>query len=280
VRRFFGVSGRDYDRLFALHPLEHKTCGNPARAAFDALCCDGSANYAKLLRVSDAWVVADCKARSFRREARAELEDWLVETYSTDTYEGPPPVTAAPTLLKYKEAGRAARTALQAIEAERSEPVLDGRPEPAVVYYPLGLGRCRVQPYKVLKPSAFLFRNPRQHGAWVRAMGKFTDASSCGLELLALRRGVEGRRKGSIVDVAAAVYRLIRKGVLNPTKVLNLNRLLKEPDPIAFVHRLTVLISKKAALQDLIRQIDESGMDPAATLTGLFVRAEDVYRLA
>src|SRR4051794_26202315 len=65
AKRFFGVSGAVYDRLFGMHGMEHKTCGDPARAGFDALACDGSANYVKLLRGEDGWVVADMKARSF-----------------------------------------------------------------------------------------------------------------------------------------------------------------------------------------------------------------------
>src|SRR4051794_1886614 len=55
VKRFFGVDGPDYDRLFGLHGLEHKKCGDPERASFDGLCCDGSGNYLKLLRQGDGW---------------------------------------------------------------------------------------------------------------------------------------------------------------------------------------------------------------------------------
>src|SRR4051794_23139775 len=50
VQRFFGVEGPDYERLFGLHALEHKKCGDPERADFDGLALDGSANYLKLAR--------------------------------------------------------------------------------------------------------------------------------------------------------------------------------------------------------------------------------------
>src|SRR5262249_12729667 len=49
VQRFFGVSGPEYDHLFGLHALEHKTCGEPERVPFDGLCCDDSGNNVKLL---------------------------------------------------------------------------------------------------------------------------------------------------------------------------------------------------------------------------------------
>src|SRR5262249_32189011 len=70
VKRFFGVSGPEYDSLFGLHSLEHKTCGDPGPAAFDALACDGPSNHVKLLQDGDGWRPAGelkdaFKARSF-----------------------------------------------------------------------------------------------------------------------------------------------------------------------------------------------------------------------
>jgi hypothetical protein len=59
-------------------------------------------------------------------------------------------------------------------------------------------------------------------------MGKFADETSCGLELLALRRGTPERRMGSIADVAGAIYRLVRSGNFNPSKALNLTRPFEE----------------------------------------------------
>jgi hypothetical protein len=99
VKKFFGVNGRDYEELFGLHDLEHKQCGDPPRVAFDGLCCDGSANYLKLVKADEGgWKPAGelkdaFKARSFDAVAKQAVADWVVQTYSADTYDGPPPVT-------------------------------------------------------------------------------------------------------------------------------------------------------------------------------------------
>src|SRR5262249_6845450 len=143
VKRFFGVSGPDYDTLFALHTLEHKKCGDPGPTYFDGLCCDGSANYVKLLRADEGenWKPAgelkgSFKARSFGNEAKAALAEWVIRAYTTDDYDGPPPITESTTLLAFKEAGQVARNALKLIEDERAARWLEGPPDPAVVYYP------------------------------------------------------------------------------------------------------------------------------------------------
>jgi hypothetical protein len=282
VKQFFGVNGPEYDQLFGLHSLEHKKCGDPERTHFDALCCDGSANYIKLLRDGDGWKVAGklkdaFKARSFGEKAKEAVVDWLVQAYSADTYDGPPPITESTTKLAYKEAGQVARTALKALDAARAARWLEGSPAPAV-YYPLGLERCRIKTYKVIKPSAYLFQTPQQQAAWVKALGKFAGSTSCGLELLALRRSSEGRREGSITDIAGIVYQLIRDNVRNPGKALNLTRTFKELENVQMDHHLEVVTRKDAALKELIETLDEGTMDKAATLTGLFVRQGDVYR--
>jgi hypothetical protein len=288
VRRFLGVGGPDYDALFGLHALEHKKCGDPGRTTFDGLCCDGSANYVKLLRDGKGWKPAGelkdaFKARWFGAKAKEAVADWLVRAYAADAYHGPPPVAESATKLAFKEAGQVARDALKALDAERLARWAAGssraeQPPPAAVYYPLGLERRRVMTYKLIKPSAFLFRHPRQQAAFVRAMGKFAQSTSCGLELLAPRRGCEGRRRGSIADVAEAVYRLIRRGVVNPTCALNLTRTFPEREEVQTGYHQEVQARKEAALVNLIRTLDEGAMDEAATLTGLFVRQRDVYR--
>jgi hypothetical protein len=193
-----------------MHALEHKECGDTGRTSFDGLCCDGSANYAQLLWRRGGWEVADLKARSFRGEARQLLADWIVRVYSADDYDGPPPIVESAGLLKYDEAGRAARTALTDIRLQRAMRWLDEDEAPVVVYFPLGLERRRVQAYKVIKPSAFLFKRPQQREAFVRMMDKFAEQTSCGLELLALRRSSDERQHGSVADVAEALYRMIR----------------------------------------------------------------------
>jgi hypothetical protein len=238
VKRFFGVDGEDYDWLFGLHTLAHKTCGDAGRTSFDGMCCDGSSNYMKLMREGTHWKVADFKARSFTRSDKELIADWILRTYSRDCYDGPPDITASPSLLAYKQAGQVARVALRTLRHERWMGLS------AEVYYPLGLERLRVKVYKVIKPSAFLFCTPRQQAAFVKAMGKFADETSCGLELLALRRGTPERRKGSIADVAGAIYCLVRSGNLNPSKALNLTRPSEELEEVKNGHHLEVMARK------------------------------------
>lgn len=268
VKRFLGVAGVEYDALFSRHSLAHKEWeqGEEKDTSFDALCCDGSANYVKLLRDGEGWRVVDFKARSFPAGAKDVLQPWGVRTYATDRYDGPPPVLESRTLLKYQPAGDAARTALRRLAAPGERPR---------VYYPLGLARRTVHTYKVLKSSGFLFRTPEQRRAWVRALGKFSDATGCGLEAIALRDSSGARRRGSLADVAGWVYRLIRKGAKNPAKSLNLNRV-----PTG-VHRLVdeVKARKDTATADLIAVIDERSLDDAAKLTGLFVGPDDILRV-
>jgi hypothetical protein len=278
AQRFFGVAGADYDWLFGLHRLEHKECGDPGRAAFDGLCCDGSGNYVKLLRDGGGWEIADFKARSFKREAKAVLGPWVVRACEGDRYDGPPPVTESPHLLTYKEACRGARKALDALEAPRSK--AEREDDPVMVYYPLGLEQRRVQAYKVIKRSAFLFRNPQQEEAFSRAMKKFADACGCGLEALALRRAGGGRRQGSLADVAEAVYRLIRAGELNPTRALNLTRSYIELERVRRTQYQELLNRKAGANERLVRAIDGRTMDDPATLTGLYVQRSDIVHFA
>jgi hypothetical protein len=267
------VGGPDYDRLFGLHGLEHKTCGDPARASFDGLGCDGSANYLKLLREGDGWKVADFKARSFKKEAKDVLAPWIVKTYSEDRYAGPPPITESTSLLTYKDAGRFARKALHALEEERPEG--EQKNDPLKVYVPLGLDQRRIQSYKVIKPSAFVFRTPQQRERFEKAVQKFAGTTGCGLEALALRRG---RRKGLIEAVAEAIYRLIREGEEDFTKALNLTRPFQELEHIRQTHYQQILRRKAEAVKDLNHMIDARTMAEPATRTGLFVTRADIVR--
>lgn len=274
VKEFFGVGGPDYDRLFGLHSLEHKKCGDPEQASFDGLCCDGSGNYLKLLREDGGWKVADFKARSFRREAKAVLEPWIVQTYAADRYDGPPPITESTALLTYKEANRVGRRALKTLEAPRSQ--AERETDPLLIYYPLGLESRRVLAYKVIKHSAFLFRTPQQQEKYLKAMQKYAESTGCGLEALSLRRGSGGRKKGSVVDVAEAIYRLIRDGEENLTKALNLTRSFAELENVRRTHFREILRRKAQADEELTRRIDARTMDAPATLTGLFVSLSDI----
>jgi hypothetical protein len=231
----------------------------------------------KLFKSADGWEVADFKARSFRREAKKSLQPWIVQTYSTDRYEGPPPITESGTLLSYKEACRVARKVLQVLERER--PATEGGESAVRAYYPLGLEQKQVLTYKVIKPSTFLFRTPDQQQKFCKAMDKFSESSGCGLEALALRRTTEGRRKGSIGDVAECIYKLIREGEENPTKALNLTRVFTELERVRHTHLEELKERKVEAEQGLFRMTDARTMDEDARLTGLFVRSSDIVHL-
>ena len=281
MRRFFGAEGADYEWLFGLHALEHKACGG--RADFDGLRCDGSANHAKLFQGGGdvGWRVAGdlkdgFKARSFPRAAKEAIIDWVLLAYVMDIYV-PPPLTEATDLMGYREAGQVARNALRLLAEEPVTGHGDADPRQDV-YFPLGLERHRVKVCRALKASAFLFRTPRQRRRWVRAMAMFGDETGCGLELLALRRTSGDRRQGSLADFAEVVYRLIRDGRLSPPRDLNLARMCGEVRVVARNYRQLIAELKADANAKLLREIAAARLPEEATLTGLFVGTEDLFR--
>ena len=276
VKTFFGLEGEDADRLLDLHALEHKATGSPPAVSFDGLCCDGSGNYLKLHQIDQEWRVADFKARSFRAEAKAELSPWILATYVGDRYVGPPPITTSPSLLTYKEAGRLAQKALRQLAENSATPA---EVDTLRVWYPLGLELRRPQAYKVLKPSAFLFRTPAQQAKFVKAMAKFADRCGCGLEVLALRRGTQQRPQGSIRAVAEAVYRLIREGEANPTRALNLTRDFRNLKRIRQAHMAKLQRQKAVAERELFLRIDCRNLQEPPCLTGLFVGQKEAILL-
>jgi hypothetical protein len=274
VRQFFGVGGDDYDWLFGLHDLEHKRTGAAAASAFDALCCDGSGNYLKLVRNGMRWEVVEFKARSYKKEEKALLEPWILQTYVEDNYTGPPPITESTSLLSYKDAVRVGRLALRHLEGQRSPEEL--AQDRQMIYFPLGLDQRKLQAYKVIKPSAFLCRTPEQRANVVRAMQKFADNHACGLEVLSLRRCRGGRRKGSLVDVAEALYQFIRGGGDNLTRALNLTRSFRELAAVRSGHTQSLLERQQAARERLYDAIDRRRLDEDTTmLTGLYVQTLD-----
>jgi hypothetical protein len=207
----------------------------------------------------------------YKKEAKERLAPWVIRTYTLDNYTGPPPVTESPTRTSYKDAGRIARMALRELEqgAERADAT---RP---VVYYPLGLEQRRVRAYKVIKPSAFLFRTPVQRAKFVKAADKFFDETGCGLELLALRRSSPDRRQGSVRDVATIVYSLIRAGEENITRALNLTRPFDGRE-IGVGHRRELDDRKAAETARIIRQIDARWLTEDEKQTGWFVSQSEV----
>jgi hypothetical protein len=230
--------------------------------AFDALACDGGGNYVKLMRDGGGWRVEDFAARSYGRDAKTALQGWLVDAYSADRLTEPAPVVEGVELLSFKRAARRARAAL-------------GRGVPAV-YFPLGLAQRRVLNYKAIKASAFLFRTPEQRAKVVKQLVKFEEATNAGLELAALRRGYGGRREGSLVDVAEAVYRLLRDGKDNLTTALNLHKRSGRMEAASAARREEIARRKAGAERDLDDEIDARNHPPATLRTGYVVTADDV----
>jgi hypothetical protein len=278
IKHFFGVEGPDYDWLFGIHDLEHKKSGQPEETSFDGLCCDGSANYLKLKKVDAEWQVLDFKARSYAREEKEQLMPWVLRTYIKDEYIGPPPLTVSTRLLTYADAVRVGLKALAHVEAGRS--VQEHNDDPTDIWFPLGLEQRKVQAYKVIKPSSFLCRTPDQRTKIVRAMQKFTDQHACGLEVLSLRRGHGGRRKGSIQDIAEALYEFNRSGKDNLTQVLNLTRSFKDLDAVQDTHYKVMLERRQAAEVELFEAISIEALDDNTLRTGLYLREWDIRKLS
>jgi hypothetical protein len=167
-----------------------------------------------------------------------------------------------------------ARQALLHLKGEHT--AQRGQEGPVQVLLPLGYDRRRVQVYKVIKLSAFLFRTPDQREKVGKAMNKFADTYGCGLELLALRRSHGSRRQGSIQDVARSVYHYVRSGGDNLAKKLNLTRPFQELEKIHPQHA-EVLKRRRQELRELLyHTIDADNLEPAAALTGLFVEDRNV----
>jgi hypothetical protein len=280
VKNFFNVSGEEYDRLFGLHRLEHKLCGDPPSPSYDAQCWDGSANYIKLQSRGHGWEVADHKARSFSREAKEVVARWILRTYPADTYVGPPPVTESRALLSFQEACQVARKAFDVLLEVRYEDEFGEQPVaptvPLRVYLPLGLERRRPQSYKVIRPKAFLFRTPQQESKFTRASEKFTSCYGTGLEALALRRTWRGRRQGSIINIAEEIYRLIRAHEDNPTKALNLTRPFAAQADVLDGHHNELRLRGQELQLRLSLMIDARAHGEETTLTGLWLESSDV----
>lgn len=66
------MSEKGYQFLFGMHEVAHKRLEGSGEAAFDGLCLDGAANYAKLLNGKAGWGIADFKARRSARPTRSD----------------------------------------------------------------------------------------------------------------------------------------------------------------------------------------------------------------
>ena len=259
VKRFFRVDGDEYERLFASHGLEHKETKGTDRPSFDAMTCDGSANYTKFLREDGEWTDHDCAMRAYRRDSKAELVPWILEAYRYDEMESLPPITRDEVLLKLEPAKQKANRAIR--DGQISE-----------VYLPLSLKVESVRVFKVLKPSAIIFRTPRQRKLVIRQLDKLQQATGCGLDLLVLRRPY-GTHDRSITAVAEEIYHYIQSGGRDLTKKFNLSaeRLSKEEGQAKLVAKRQGKLRelKEQADRELFERIDVALLDEDELLTGI-----------
>ena len=263
LRRFFETNGSDQKKLFSTHHLEHKRAGSDNSPAFDALACDGSANYIKLVKNSAGdWQVVETKMRGHRRMSKAILEPWLLDTYSSDRLTELPPITADDDILKLKPCKAKARKLLDAGGA-------------GAVLLPLGFTTQTVQAYQPVKLSAFVFQTPKQYAAVKRQLDRFRTATACGLELMVLRRKHGGRRTGSLQELAQGLYDELSAGRHDIAKWLNLRpkRLSRRLRKIVRRRRRELGDRKAEFEKDLHRRMVVH--DPDSLVTGIVVTRDN-----
>jgi hypothetical protein len=100
-------------------------------------------------------------------------------------------------------------------------------------------------------------------------MRKFAQRTGCGLELLALRRSYGGRRRGSIRDLAIAIYRYIESGGHDLAKAVNLTRAAREFRGLGIIEELER--HRRACRDDLTATIDVRNAHAPALATGVVV---------
>jgi hypothetical protein len=263
VTRFFRAGNTEFDKLIATHSLEHKQTRKTESVAFDALACDGSANYAKCtLDDAGEMHVEDFAARSYGRKSKARLAKWMVATYSNDLLEELAPVTIEAELLKFRVAGQRARRALS-----------DGVPE---VVFPLGLEHTKVLSYRVIKASSFIFETPEQRLKVVKQIQAFEQERGAGLEVLCLRRTYAGRTSGSLEDLARAIHDMIRDGRTNLKQSLNLRRLSENISTICKQRLRRIATHNRWAAENLRSRIDTRNVQHETLIMSLLVRPEDL----
>jgi hypothetical protein len=268
VKSFFEVDGKEYDSLFSTHKMEHKHTGATDRTDFDAMACDGNGNYLKILLDSGHPIGHEAKMRGYGRESKAELENWIVETYSQDDVKSLAPITSDTVILKLAPAKQAAKRAL----------TIRGVPE---VYLPISLEMQSVRCFKAIKPSAFVFQTPDQWKVISRQIEKFQQATGCGLELIALRRDKGKSRRHSLQYTAETLYDYIRAGGRDLTKQFNLRakRLSKAQRTFVKQRAERLRYLKRTADQDLFRRIDVRNPSEQELLTGIVINGDNLHLL-
>jgi hypothetical protein len=259
---FFDLDGAEYDRLLETCDPEPKRA-TAESVTFDALGCDGAANYVKAARDGAGYRVLDTKARSYGRKSKEELEPWILATYPQDHLETLPPVTEDRELLSLTRAAQKVRAAVQG--------------GATAAYFPLGFEQRKVLHYRIIKGSGFVFQTGRQRAKFLRQLQQFEERNSAGLEVVALRRAYAGRQEGSIQDVLELVYDMIQAGKDNLTKALNLTKVKTLRDLLRLAERQAEILRRKAEAEDeLLRTISLSAQSLGEHPTALVVRAADV----
>ena len=255
VLRFFKIEGKpDYEALFRLHALTHKALPEGG-VAFDGVTIDGSANYIKLVRTeAGKWRVVDMKARGFAKAEKKMLDQWLCRVYMRDRFTEPPPPVPSGRFLNVRDAlGQAGRLVTSAHR----------------VIVPLGLKLPTITTYKLIKPSAFVFRNARQRARVLIDWQRLNRKTECGPELLALRRTYGG----SLEAVARNLFKLIRDGQerLND---LNVDKLWR-PGSEGLRHSKLVGESRESSREEFAGDLCvEAGQ--TGPLTGLLVNRQSL----
>ncbi len=261
VRRFFGAGG-ELDRLLNTHDMEHKR--TKGQVSFDLLLCDGAGNYVKAVEGPDGTPEpADTAMRSYGEEAKKKLIPWMVETYTSGTLTALPPVVTDKDLLSLKKAFQKARAALET-GVDR-------------VRLPLGFDAGKVLNYRIVKASAFLFRDPAQRAAVLKQLHAFEDRNRAGLELLSLRRGYL-RCAGDLTRLLEKLYSFIRDGGTNLTRTFHLNR----TGPVAeraLGGRAARIDARKDELNRKLYETIGVGDGDTDPYTGLVVGRDDIETL-
>ena len=256
---FFEDTHEDFAKLVSIPILEHKLTGTTGSAAFDALMCDGAGNYVKCTYGNEGCKIHEAAMRGYGSKCREPILQWILATYRTDRIESPCPIVEDKELLKLEKALAVARRALQA-----------GYPE---VYLPLGLEHQKPLAYGGIKPSAFIFRTPKQCKKLTRQVERFQKKTTCGLELLCLRRK-QGKKPRKLSDQATQIYEYIQTDGQDLTKKFNLHRLLGRHAKIAKRRTREMARRRRQSELDLRARIDTRRLSPEAKTTGIYVTAE------
>jgi hypothetical protein len=130
----------------------------------------------------------------------------------------------------------------------------------------------RTKNYRIFRLSAFIFRTPEQCIKFARQLDTLEKEFGCGLELVALRRGYNGRRTGSISSLAAELFQMIKDGKHRILREFNVDKLHPEIQKQAIERSAKIAharLTAKAALRDQIllqATLGEADLAPTAIL--------------